>query len=120
LESRGPGAERAGLLDREDIMIGAIRDRRIFLVERFNTGTDSADYLFGARPITETAAPSQSDCSLNKYRQIVGNIRHVSARRNEQSPRTFSGRHPRYGTIYFWCSAGVFLTSTSSAAVHWA
>jgi hypothetical protein len=30
------------------------------------------------------------------------------------------GRHPRYGTIYFWCLAGVFLTSTSLAAVRWA
>jgi peptidoglycan/LPS O-acetylase OafA/YrhL len=30
------------------------------------------------------------------------------------------GRHPRYGTIYFWCLAGVFLTATSLAAVRWA
>ncbi|GLR87470.1 hypothetical protein [Bradyrhizobium iriomotense] len=30
------------------------------------------------------------------------------------------GRHPRYGTIYFWCLAGVFLTSSSLAAVRWA
>ena len=31
-----------------------------------------------------------------------------------------SGRHPRNGTIYFWCLAGIFLTSTSLAAVRWA
>ena len=31
-----------------------------------------------------------------------------------------AGRHPRNGTIYFWCLAGVFLTSTSLAAVRWA
>ena len=31
-----------------------------------------------------------------------------------------AGRHPRYGTIYFWCLAGVFLTATSLAAVRWA
>jgi hypothetical protein len=30
------------------------------------------------------------------------------------------GRHPRYGTIYFWCLAGAFLTATSLAAVRWA
>jgi hypothetical protein len=30
------------------------------------------------------------------------------------------GRHPRYGTIYFWCLTGVFLTATSLAAVRWA
>ena len=30
------------------------------------------------------------------------------------------GRYPRYGTIYFWCLAGIFLTSTSLAAVRWA
>jgi hypothetical protein len=30
------------------------------------------------------------------------------------------GRHPRYGTIYFWCLAGTFLTATSLAAVRWA
>jgi hypothetical protein len=30
------------------------------------------------------------------------------------------GRHPQYGTIYFWCLAGVFLTATSLAAVRWA
>ena len=26
-----------------------------------------------------------------------------------------AGRHPRYGTIYFWCLAGVFLTATGLA-----
>ena len=31
-----------------------------------------------------------------------------------------AGRHPRNGTIYFWCLAGVFLTATSLAAVRWA
>jgi len=30
-----------------------------------------------------------------------------------------AGRHPRYGTIYFWCFAGVFLTATSLAVVRW-
>jgi hypothetical protein len=30
------------------------------------------------------------------------------------------GRHPRYGTIYFWCLAGVFLTAAGLAAVRWA
>lgn len=30
-----------------------------------------------------------------------------------------AGRHPRYGTIYLWCLAGVFLTATSLAAVRW-
>ena len=31
-----------------------------------------------------------------------------------------AGRHPRYGSIYFWCLAGVFLTATGLAAVRWA
>src|SRR5712692_560470 len=31
-----------------------------------------------------------------------------------------AGRHPRHGTIYFWCLAGVFLTAASLAAVRWA
>jgi hypothetical protein len=31
-----------------------------------------------------------------------------------------AGRHPRYGTIYFWCLAGVFLTETSLAVARWA
>lgn len=31
-----------------------------------------------------------------------------------------TGRHPRYGTIYFWCSGGVFLTAASLAAARWA
>jgi FtsH-binding integral membrane protein len=31
-----------------------------------------------------------------------------------------AGRHPRYGTIYFWCLVGVFLTASSLAAVRWA
>jgi hypothetical protein len=34
--------------------------------------------------------------------------------------RKRAGRHPRYGTIYLWCLAGVFLTATSLAAVRWA
>jgi len=40
----------------------------------------------------------------------------ATAMLNQKRP----GRHPRYGTIYFWCLAGVFLTSTSLAAVRWA
>ena len=31
-----------------------------------------------------------------------------------------AGRHPRYGTIYFWCLVGVFLTATGLAAARWA
>ena len=31
-----------------------------------------------------------------------------------------AGRHPRNGTIYFWCLAGVFLTAAGLAAVRWA
>jgi hypothetical protein len=30
-----------------------------------------------------------------------------------------AGIHPRYGTIYFWCLVGVFLTAASLAAVRW-
>ena len=30
------------------------------------------------------------------------------------------GRHPRYGTIYFWCLTGVFVTATGLAAVRFA
>ena|SRR5882724_2829936 len=30
------------------------------------------------------------------------------------------GRHPQYGTIYFWCLTGVFVTAASLAAVRWA
>lgn len=33
--------------------------------------------------------------------------------------RKRAGRHPRYGTIYFWCLAGVFLTAATLAAVRW-
>jgi hypothetical protein len=31
-----------------------------------------------------------------------------------------AGRHPRFGTIYFWCLVGVFVTMTGLAAVRWA
>lgn len=31
-----------------------------------------------------------------------------------------SGRHPRYGTIYLWCLAGVFVTAGGLAGVRWA
>jgi hypothetical protein len=34
--------------------------------------------------------------------------------------RKREGRHPLYGTIYFWCLAGVFVTATTLAAVRWA
>ncbi len=34
--------------------------------------------------------------------------------------RKRAGRHPRNGTIYFWCLAGVFLTASGLAAVRWA
>src|SRR5579864_630842 len=31
-----------------------------------------------------------------------------------------AGRHPLYGTIYFWCLAGIFLTASVLAVVRWA
>jgi hypothetical protein len=31
-----------------------------------------------------------------------------------------TGRHPLFGTIYYWCLLGVLLTATSLAAVRWA
>jgi hypothetical protein len=31
-----------------------------------------------------------------------------------------AGRHPRNGTIYFWCLAGLFLTMAGLSAVRWA
>src|SRR5690349_16514309 len=31
-----------------------------------------------------------------------------------------AGRHPRYGTVYFWCLAAVFVTSSTLAAARWA
>ncbi len=31
-----------------------------------------------------------------------------------------AGRHPRYGSIYFWCLAGVFVTAASLAMARWA
>jgi hypothetical protein len=31
-----------------------------------------------------------------------------------------AGRHPRYGRIYYWCLAGVFLTASGLAAMRWA
>ena len=43
---------------------------------------------------------------------VTGAIAMLSAKR--------AGRHPRNGTIYFWCLAGVFLTAAGLAAVRWA
>jgi hypothetical protein len=31
-----------------------------------------------------------------------------------------SSRHPRFGTIYYWCLMGVFATASGLAAVRWA
>jgi hypothetical protein len=31
-----------------------------------------------------------------------------------------SGRHPLFGTTYYWCLLGVFLTASALAAVRWA
>jgi|SRR4051794_1599102 len=30
-----------------------------------------------------------------------------------------AGRHPRYGTVYFWCLASVFVSASGLAAVRW-
>jgi hypothetical protein len=43
---------------------------------------------------------------------VTGAIAMVSQKR--------AGRHPRNGTAYFWCLAGVFLTMAGLAAVRWA
>src|SRR5215472_8835976 len=47
---------------------------------------------------------------------IVGTVAGLVAMLSQKRP----GRHPRYGTIYFWCLAGIFLTSTGLSAVRWA
>ena len=31
-----------------------------------------------------------------------------------------AGRHPRFGTFYFWCLTGIFLAASGLAAVRWA
>jgi hypothetical protein len=31
-----------------------------------------------------------------------------------------AGRHPTFGSIYFWCLGGVFVTATALAVVRWA
>jgi hypothetical protein len=43
---------------------------------------------------------------------ITGFIAILSPKRN--------GRHPRFGTIYYWCLMGVFVTACALAAVRWA
>lgn len=43
---------------------------------------------------------------------IAGIIAMLSAKR--------SGRHPRAGSIYFWCLSGVFATASALATVRWA
>ncbi len=42
---------------------------------------------------------------------ITGLIAMLSAKR--------PGRHPRFGSIYYWCLAGVFMTVSALAAVRW-
>ena len=42
---------------------------------------------------------------------ITGLIAMLSAKR--------LGRHPRFGSIYYWCLTGVFLTASALAAVRW-
>jgi hypothetical protein len=43
---------------------------------------------------------------------ITGLIAMLSAKRE--------GRHPLFGSIYFWCLSGVFVTASALAAVRWA
>jgi hypothetical protein len=42
---------------------------------------------------------------------ITGIIAMLSAKRR--------GRHPSFGSIYFWCLSGVFATASALAAVRW-
>jgi uncharacterized membrane protein len=43
---------------------------------------------------------------------ITGSIAMLSQKR--------TGRHPLFGTIYYWCLLGVFVTASALAAVRWA
>jgi hypothetical protein len=43
---------------------------------------------------------------------IAGPVAMLSARR--------PGRHPRFGTIYYWCLAAVFVSASALAAMRWA
>ena len=42
---------------------------------------------------------------------ITGIVAMLSAKR--------TGRHPLFGSIYFWCLGGVFVTASALAAVRW-
>jgi hypothetical protein len=42
---------------------------------------------------------------------IAGAIAMLSVKR--------AGRHPTFGSIYFWCLGGVFVTATALAVVRW-
>ena len=43
---------------------------------------------------------------------VIGAVAMLSPKR--------AGRHPRYGTIYFWCLAGIFVTAGGLAVARWA
>lgn len=43
---------------------------------------------------------------------VIGAVAMLSPKR--------AGRHPRYGTIYFWCLAGIFVTASGLAVTRWA
>ena len=43
---------------------------------------------------------------------VIGAVAMLSPKR--------AGRHPRYGTIYFWCLAGIFVTASGLAVARWA
>ncbi len=43
---------------------------------------------------------------------VAGAVAMLSPKRN--------GRHPLFGTVYFWCLSAVFASAASLAAVRWA
>jgi hypothetical protein len=57
--------------------------------------------------------------SVVGFHVVVGLVCVIAGTIAMLSPKT-AGRHPRFGTLYYWCLAAVFASATALAVVRWA
>ena len=71
--------------------------------------------IIGGIPIPSTSPIFLSDVGVHVVLGIIAVAAGIVAMLSVKGP----GRHPGFGTVYYWCLVGIFVTATSLSIVRW-
>jgi hypothetical protein len=71
--------------------------------------------IIGGIPIPSTSPIFLSIVGAHVVLGLIAVVAGIVAMLSVKGP----GRHPNFGTIYYWCSVGIFLSATSLSIVRW-